>query len=67
METSEELEDILHVVNLTSVMIRHVDYLFDSPSALGREVTAASEATAAPSDVEAPPVGVRRVEARRST
>ena len=57
METSEQLEDILHVVNLTAVMIRHVDYLFDSPAALGREAT---EATAAPSDVEAPPVGVRR-------
>tara|TARA_B100000795_G_scaffold98624_1_gene72411 strand:- start:970 stop:1158 length:189 start_codon:yes stop_codon:yes gene_type:complete len=60
VETSEQLEDILHVVNLTAVMIRHVDYLFDSPAALGREATEATAATAAPSDVEAPPVGVRR-------
>ncbi len=65
METSEQLEDILHVVNLTAVMIRHVDYLFDSPAALGE----ASAATAASSDVEAPPVGIRSkyVEARKST
>ena len=53
------------MVNLTAVMIRHVDYLFDSPAALGE----ASAATAASSDVEAPPVGIRSkyVEARKST
>jgi hypothetical protein len=44
VETSEQLKDIVHVVNLTAVMIRHVDYLFDAPVPLGREV---GEATAA--------------------
>jgi len=32
-----ELEDIVHVVNMTATMIRHVDELFDSPVPLGRE------------------------------
>ena len=37
-----ELEDIVHVVNMTATMIRHVDELFDSPVPLGREVTSST-------------------------